>query len=161
MGGRGPLPKQSASSRLKFTPGIPPAPDCLCEIGKAEYDRIAEILAETGDDYLQMVDLAMLTIYASNWARMMTGQAEMKKDKVGPVISNPDKGTYYANPWMSIVQAAETKMLSAAQKLGFSPYDRRRIDREVNEAAKTGLKAMLAEKASRVPVKTKRAAVKK
>lgn len=135
MGLRGPLPKpKQGAPKLKFSPGIAGPPSILDAVGKKEYSRITSLMKNAGSGYLQRVDMSMVTIYCANWSRVVKLTGEIEEE--GVLLQSIRTGAYYQNPKVSMLQAAEAKLLECSKRLGFSPYDRRRIEGEIGDEEK-------------------------
>lgn len=122
MGSRGPTAKGATS--LKFSPGVPPAPDFLDDVARAEYARVSEEMEKAGRDYLQQVDLSDLITYAQGYSDVARLTLVVRDE--GESLTSL-KGGVYPNPNNNALQMAYNRMKAAASRLGFSPSDRNRI----------------------------------
>jgi len=122
MGSRGPASKKGTS--LKFTPGVPDAPEWLDEVAREEYARVSAEMEKAGRDYLQQVDLSDLLTYAQGYSDV--ARLTVKVRETGETLQSA-RGGFYPNPDNNALQMAYNRMKAAAGRLGFSPSDRNRI----------------------------------
>ena len=108
---------------INFGTKIPPPPSHLNADAKKEYRRVAKAMEEAGEGYLQVVDVALLSIYAQAWSDVRT---------LSPLVDGnwtltSDKGNAYPNPLASALSEAKNRVASTSKELGFSPNSRKRI----------------------------------
>jgi P27 family predicted phage terminase small subunit len=115
---------RNQNKQVKFKAGIPAPPTFLCPSAKREYQRVAKLMKAAGDEYLQMVDLSTLAMYAQGYADVARLTKSIRADGES-VVS--DKGNLYQNPNVGALGAAYARMEKASAKLGFSPMDRGKI----------------------------------
>lgn len=125
---------------VKFAPGVPPAPDYLDDIAKAEYARTAELMQQAGADYLQQVDCAFLAQYAQAYSDVRRLTPIVREE--GEAITS-DKGNLYPNPRNNALQMAYNRMKIAADALGFSPSARNRIGSKTNSKKRNPLEGFV------------------
>ena len=132
--GRKPLP--DAVKALKGNPGKRPlagdqprpaagastCPAWISKEGKAEWKRIAPMLARAG--MLSKIDRAALAGYCSAWA--MFAEAEKNVAKFSPVLVSKD-GNFYQNPWMAVRNKQMELMHRYLTEFGMTPSSRTRI----------------------------------
>lgn len=123
MGLRGPAAKEKPLRLIKFKAGVPPPPDWIDAEATEEYQRICQILVDSGED-LALVDMASLAIYAQCYSEVVTLTEEVRAH--GFTLLN-DKGQAYKNPATSVLNASRAALLKAIATLGFSPAARARI----------------------------------
>ena len=102
--------------------GIPPAPKHLDKVARAEYHRVARLLKKCRT--ITEADLAVLTCYASAWARLI--EAEMQLKTTGLIVKSP-AGFPCISPYLSIVRAASEELRKLAGELGLSPAARTKL----------------------------------
>ncbi len=122
MGTRGPIKKES--TKQLGASGIPQPPDWLCKTAKVEYFRIAGILNEEG--VVEQVDMAILSSYAQAYADVARLTVAVRED--GESVQS-DKGNWYLNPDVGVLNNANARQTKAAAMLGFSPVDRGRVSK--------------------------------
>ncbi|HEX4032610.1 MAG TPA: phage terminase small subunit P27 family [Terracidiphilus sp.] len=119
-----------AKSRLTFPPATGTAPRWLSKVAKAEWRRVAPFLLEQGA--LLEVDTAILAAYCTAFAGYL--EAKSLVDEQGQIItvtSQTRTGSTskpIRNPAVTLMLDYQRSMLAAASKMGFSPYDRERIE---------------------------------
>ena len=96
--------------------GLPPAPAHLDAVGRAEYDRVAQIAGVTHGD------MAIVSIYAAAWADVV----RMEESIRGNEVTETPQGVVL-NPALKALTIKKRELLQAAAKLGFTPADRARV----------------------------------
>jgi P27 family predicted phage terminase small subunit len=136
MGKRGPKPKPTAIKKLAGNPGkrklnkaepqptagIPPRPECLDDIGAAEWDRVVPELARLG--LLTLVDRAALACYCCAWADLVHARKTLGEE--GQTFQT-DKGYVVPHPCVSIAAAAATRIKAFCAEFGLTPSARARM----------------------------------
>jgi P27 family predicted phage terminase small subunit len=119
-----------AKGGLQFPAATGTAPRWLSKAAKAEWRRVAPLLLEQG--MLTEPDTAILGAYCSAFAGYLEAKALVERDgQVVIVESSTRTGKTVKpirNPAVTLMLDFQRAMLAAAAKLGFSPYDRERIE---------------------------------
>jgi P27 family predicted phage terminase small subunit len=126
MKGRKPTPKpilQLRGSRVRgphvagivATPGVPPAPDWLCEIGRGEWERITPMLEASR--VMSPRHQQTLAAYCDAFADMVTADRELKEN--GATIVDA-KGKVSNHPAWSRKRDARVHMLKLATEFGLT-----------------------------------------
>lgn len=124
--GRKPTPKQILqlrgsrvrgphSSGIDAPPGIPPAPDWLCEIARAEWDRIVPMLEAS--KVMSPRHQQTLAAYCDSFADMVQADAELKAN--GTTLMD-DKGRVSNHPAWLRKRDARNQMLKFAAEFGLT-----------------------------------------
>ena len=124
--GRKPTPKQILqlrgsrvrgphSSGIDAPPGIPPAPGWLCEIARAEWDRIVPMLEAS--TVMSPRHQQTLAAYCDSFADMVQADAELKAH--GTTLMD-DKGRVSNHPAWLRKRDARNQMLKFAAEFGLT-----------------------------------------
>lgn len=136
MNGRGRKPKPTAIRRAEGNPGkrgfnpdepVPPdgIPECpahLCEVARAEWDRLAGALHGMG--VLTLADRAAFAAYCQAWVHWV--EAEERRRETPPLVRTPS-GYVQQSPWIGIANKQLELMGRYMTELGLTPAARRRI----------------------------------
>ena len=123
---------------------LPVAPETLSNIGKAKWDEVSLKLYNQG--ILTELDLDLLMLYCQNYEGYVDAKQKVK-DFGGEVVKT-DKGNLMQNPFLSIANQREEKMIKMLSMFGMSPVDRTKV-KSSNKKAKP---KSLAEKFFNAPV---------
>lgn len=123
-------PDRHARGTLQFPPATGTAPRWLSKVAKAEWKRVAPLLLEQG--LLLETDTAILGAYCSTFAGYLDAKALVERDgQIVTVESQTRTGRTskpIRNPAVTLMLDFQRAMLAASAKLGFSPFDRERIE---------------------------------
>jgi P27 family predicted phage terminase small subunit len=118
------------ASGLQFPAATGTAPRWLSKVAKTEWKRIAPFLLELGQ--LQETDLAILGSYCEAFAGYLSAKALVEEQgHIITVESQTRTGRTskpIRNPAVTLMLDFQRSMLAAASKLGFSPFDRSKLD---------------------------------
>ena len=124
--GRKPTPKQILSMRgarvrgphkrgIDAAPGVPPAPEWLADIARAEWDRIVPMLESS--KVMSPRHQQTLAAYCDSFADMVEADRELKAN--GPTLMD-DKGRVSNHPAWVRKRDARTSMLKFASEFGLT-----------------------------------------
>lgn len=122
---------------------LPIAPDSLTEVGKSKWDEVALKLYNQG--IITELDVDLLELLCINYEEF-TEARKMVKTFGGPVVKS-DKGNPFQNPYVSIANQCQERMMKIMSLMGMTPVDRQKV-----KAAPKARKASLAEKFFNAPV---------
>lgn len=108
---------------------IPSVPEHLTEAAKAEWNRIAEILARLG--LLSTLDRAALAAYCTVYGRWVEAEEALKKS--GTVVKSPS-GYPMVSPYLVVANRALEQMRAFMVEFGLSPASRSRISVNAQES---------------------------
>lgn len=127
-------PDRHAKSGLQFPPATGTAPRWLSKVAKVEWRRVAPLLLEAG--LLLETDTAILGAYCSAFAGYLDAKSLVEEQgQVITVESQTRTGRTskpIRNPATNLMFDFQRAMLAAAAKLGFSPFDRERIEGRID-----------------------------
>lgn len=118
--GRRPLPANEPAP-APVVEDIPP-PDWLDDEAKAEWLRVAPMLARNG--LLTEMDVDALTAYCSAWVRWKKANAEIRR--FGMIVKSPN-GYPIQSPYLPIANKALLQMRSLMADFGMTPSARTRV----------------------------------
>ena len=101
---------------------IPLVPEHLTELAKAEWNRIAPVLARLG--LLSGLDRAALAAYCTVCGRWVEAEEALKK--TGPVVKSPS-GYPMISPYLVVANRALEQIRAFMTEFGLSPASRSRI----------------------------------
>ncbi len=124
--GRKPTPKAILSLRdsrirgphkrgIDATPGVPPAPEWMCEVARAEWDRIVPMLEAS--KVMSPRHQQTLAAYCDSFADMILADQELRAN--GPTLMD-DKGRVSNHPAWLRKRDARTQMLKFASEFGLT-----------------------------------------
>lgn len=96
------------------------APAHLSAVAKAEWKRVAAILAERGD--LGPDVLGTLEQYVTHFARWREAEGHVAES--GPVVPAPKTGVLMHSPWLTVANRASDALLKFARALKITPATR-------------------------------------
>jgi P27 family predicted phage terminase small subunit len=99
---------------------LPPAPPHLDDEARAEWRRVAPVLADRGD--LGPETLATLETYCTQFARWRTAEAHVAEH--GVVVAAPRTGVPMHNPHLAIANKACELAMKLAKSLRITPESR-------------------------------------
>jgi P27 family predicted phage terminase small subunit len=125
--GKRPLPKNEA----RVPPALPSPPDFLCEVARAEWERVAADLYKVG--LLTQLDRAALAAYCSAYARYVKAEQALLRmaaeDPVnGGLMITTTHGNVVQNPMLGIARRAKADALRAAAAFGMTPASRSGVE---------------------------------
>lgn len=139
MGKRGPQPQPTEKKvkkgetrpvrtnqnkvRYKSRQRVPEPPTSLGQIGKAEWKERARDLKDAG--LLQKADEAHLKRWCESVEMAEVAYKHLQEE--GSVVTHPDRGTTYLNPWHNVYTSAWRTMKEVSAKFGFNPVDRENL----------------------------------
>jgi len=106
---------------------IPPVPEHLTELAKAEWNRIVEVLARLG--LLTTLDRSGLAAYCTVYARWVEAEEALKKS--GPVVKAPSDYPMIS-PYLVVANRALEQMRAYMIEFGLTPASRSRISVDAN-----------------------------
>lgn len=119
MGARGPLPRTATAPRSAPGQPLPPPPDYLPEPARAEYTRIAHLMADT----LTPADATLLATYA----QAVHEHAEISRRLTPETMTvRAPTGGEYLHPLFSARSTCQKTIERCAAALGLSPAARAR-----------------------------------
>lgn len=123
-------PDRHTRGGLQFPLATGTSPRWLSKVAKAEWRRVAPLLLEAG--MLLETDTAILGSYCTAYAGFLECKALVEKQgQIVMVESTTRTGNTskpIRNPAVTLMLDYQRAMLAAAAKLGFSPFDRERIE---------------------------------
>jgi len=135
MAKRGPKPKPTSIKLLKGTrkdrvnleepakvAGDPICPDHLDGMGKAEFQRLVDLMRSTG--VLSKVDGGALALYCQTYSRWV--QAEASVSDFGLLVAT-DSGSVKQNPAVAIAQQSVKTLHRLLVEFGLTPSSRSRL----------------------------------
>ena len=141
--GSGQKPKPTALKKLANNPGgrplndaepeppvpshVPKPPDHLDDIAKAEWERRAQMLLDTG--LFTSADTSAFEAYCCAYSRFVTANKELKK---GMIIKSPNDYPIL-NPYLSVLRGAVAEMGKFLVEFGMTPSSRSRIQVKRNK----------------------------
>jgi P27 family predicted phage terminase small subunit len=117
-------------TRLSFPPATGTAPRWLSKVARTEWKRVAPLLLEQG--LLLETDTAILGAYCEAFAGYL--DAKKRVEEQGAVVTVESQtrtgrtSKPIRNPAATLMMDFQRAMLTSAAKLGFSPFDRERIE---------------------------------
>lgn len=115
-------PDRGEPNPVSFTEGIPPCPDHLGPVAKAEWKRVVAELAKV-PGLLQRVDRAMLAAYCTSWAIFC--RCDEVIIELGLTYSAGELER--VRPEVRIRAEAFAQVRAAAAEFGFTPASRSRV----------------------------------
>jgi P27 family predicted phage terminase small subunit len=119
---------------LRFPPATGTAPRWLSKAAKAEWRRVAPLLLEAG--LLLETDAAILGAYCSAFAGYLESKSLVEKQGQVIIVESQTRtgrtSKPIRNPAVTLMFDFQRAMLAAAAKLGFSPFDRERIEGSID-----------------------------
>jgi P27 family predicted phage terminase small subunit len=103
--------------------GAPSCPTWLRREAKAEWKRVAPLLAELG--LLSKLDRAVLSVYCDAWADVYECEKTLRKE--GRTFTT-EKGYIGQHPMVAMKGKARDQIRAFGSLLGLSPCDRGRLD---------------------------------
>lgn len=132
-------PNRHAKTRLTFPLATGTAPRWLSKTAKAEWRRVAPLLLESG--LLLEVDTAILGAYCTAFAGYLEAKALVEEQGQIVIVESQTRtgrtSKPIRNPAVTLMLDYQRSMLQAASKLGFSPFDRERIEGQEIEPEKS------------------------
>ena len=123
-----------APGGLRFPPATGTAPRWLSKVAKAEWRRVAPLLLEAG--LLLETDAAILGAYCSAFAGYLESKSLVEKQGQVIIVESQTRtgrtSKPIRNPAVTLMFDFQRAMLAAAAKLGFSPFDRERIEGSID-----------------------------
>jgi P27 family predicted phage terminase small subunit len=109
---------------------LPPAPDFLDEIGRAEWERVGRELLVVG--LLTPLDAPALAAYCHAFSRWR--RAEEKVSQTGEIVRTPN-GMLVQSPYMQIANRALDQWTKMLAEFGMTPSSRTRVKASKRQAA--------------------------
>ncbi len=100
----------------------PDAPEYLCEVGKAEWQKMVKLLA--GMRVMSEADVTALALYCDAFARWRHAIAAVNAD--GAVLETTN-GNKIQHPYLQIANKAHDQMLKLLCEFGLTPSSRTRV----------------------------------
>lgn len=135
MGRRGPPPLPTVVKKLRGTyrrhraagepapvPGMPEPPAWLPKAARAEWDRIAPMLASRG--LLEQIDTAALVGYCTAWSDLEESMRILAEEGTTCVDA---RGGLSSHPELRRMESARESLRKFAQEFGLSPSARTRV----------------------------------
>jgi len=104
------------------------APDWLSPEARAEWDRLAPLLAAA----LTPLDRDTLAVFVTALARLAKAEAEIAR--IGEVVRGAT-GAAVVNPWCAVARTAADQVHRFGSELGLSPAARARLAGKASKAA--------------------------
>jgi P27 family predicted phage terminase small subunit len=119
-----------AKGSLQFPAASGTAPRWLSKVAKAEWRRVAPLLMDQG--LLLETDTAILAAYCIAFAGYLECVRQIQEQGQTIIVESQTRtgrtSKPVKNPAVALMFEYQRAMLAAAAKLGFSPYDRERIE---------------------------------
>ncbi len=108
----------------------PPPPSILNDDGRAEWERVAKLLAPMGA--LAEIDTSPLAAYCEAFSVWMMATRGIKRladngDKYGGLLTKTTNGNVIQNPLVGIANKARSDMVRFAAEFGMTPSARSRV----------------------------------
>ena len=116
---RGSWRAKTRANEPSLPPEIPDCPEWLCEVGRAEWDRVVPLLEAQG--VLTGIDGVVLALYCDAYAEFLATRAVVAESAY---TIKTDKGNVIQHPAVGIMHRAWANVLKAAGRFGMDPPSR-------------------------------------
>lgn len=138
--GRRPLPAREPQPEAASLA----APRCLDDEGRAEWGRVAPMLARIG--VLSEADVSALIAYCEAWSRWRRAEEQVRL--TGLLVKTPN-GYPVINPLVAIANKAMSQMRAFLVEFGMTPSARTRVEAQSGTEGESKFREFLAARAER------------
>lgn len=110
-----------------IAPGIPPCPEHLGELARAEWDRITPDLLTA--QLINPLYMAVLAVYCDAWGEYVYARQMIKAPAAeggGYMVTTPN-GYSVQSQWLAVMNKAFERMMKAAAEMGLTPSAMARV----------------------------------
>lgn len=111
---------------------LPAAPVDLSELGRAKWDELSALLYNQG--ILTELDLDLLFLYCRNYEEYTAASALVR---INGTVLKSTNGNPFQNPYLSIANQAQERMLRILSLMGMTPADRSKVHASPKPAAES------------------------
>lgn len=110
-----------------IAPGIPPCPEHLGELARAEWDRITPDLLTA--QLINPLYMAVLAVYCDAWGEYVLARQMIKapEDQGGGYMVKTPNGYSVQSQWLAVMNKAFERMMKAAAEMGLTPSAMARV----------------------------------
>lgn len=130
MRGRKQQEKRAVSNPPEAFPSKPgQPPEYLDRVGKAEYQRLSEVL-EKGE-ILGKTDPRLIELYALNYSLLLRATIELQEQP----LTMMSKDRMFVNPTIGVIHNTTAKLSAIQNELGLTPASNQKIEIEAKKAS--------------------------
>lgn len=109
-------------------PGLPPPPDDLGPLARAEWDRLVGLLVPSR--VVTAGEYELLVLLSREWARLAQAEHELANGLV--IVAQ--SGFPVQSPWLAIARASIKSIMAMLTELGLTPSSRTRVSAQPGES---------------------------